>query len=317
MEEEPEVDSQSSTGSKLEGHRRSFAPSTTSSQDRRSSYSRSLPSIPPSPNRRSRVYSRPATPPPPVPPLPAEVFLPSFNPLLLEFHPENVLDPSQTIVALETSTETYRTTWATLMAYPSHLSRYLQTLLLGQQAGEHGTTSDDVPIQSRESSSKDNTSHLGAHIFLDRASTSYTHILQYMRTPTATPTTLPWAIQLESSTSVRIEALLALRDEAKYLDLDLLYRLCCSELGIESSPNASPKSVSFPQLEENMRENFHQRKRVSAATTAVESPLIPTTSIVLDDYFPSASFLKSRTRSNSRSSKAAPVPPPVAQSGWI
>ena len=159
LEEESEADSHS-TRSKVETRRRSLAPSVTSSQDRRSSYSRSLPSIPPSPSRR--VYSRPATPPPPVPPLPVEVFLPSFNPILLEFHPENVLEWSQTIVTLETSTETYRTTWSTLMTYPSNLSRYLESLLLGQQTHEVSQSED----------SKGSQSHVGAHIFLDRPSTS-------------------------------------------------------------------------------------------------------------------------------------------------
>jgi hypothetical protein len=166
LEEEPETDSQSS-GSKVDEQRRSFAHSIASgSQDHRSSYSRrSFASVPPSPNRRA--YSRPATPPPPVPPLPVEAFLPSFNPIVLEFHPENVIEWSQTIVVLETSTSTHKTTWSTLMNYPSNMSRYLQSLL--QQTAESITT-DDSAAEAQEA--KGTPSHLGAHIFLDRPSPS-------------------------------------------------------------------------------------------------------------------------------------------------
>ena len=41
---------------------------------------------------------------------------------------------------------------------------------------------------------------------------------------------LPRAVQLTSSSSSRLEALLELRDEARYLNLDELYDLCCAEL---------------------------------------------------------------------------------------
>lgn len=59
------------------------------------------------------------------------------------------------------------------------------------------------------------------------------HILSYLRTPVSTPecpAVLPRAAQLTSSSSSRLEALLELRDEARYLDLDELYKLCSDEL---------------------------------------------------------------------------------------
>ena len=62
---------------------------------------------------------------------------------------------------------------------------------------------------------------------------SYTHILSYLRSPPSTPdqpAVLPRAVQLTSSSSSRLEALLDLRDEARYLDLTELYDLCCNEL---------------------------------------------------------------------------------------
>lgn len=41
---------------------------------------------------------------------------------------------------------------------------------------------------------------------------------------------LPRGVQLLSSSSSRLEALLELRDEARYLELDELYKLCTDEL---------------------------------------------------------------------------------------
>ena len=98
-----------------------------------------------------------------MPPLPSEVLLPNFNPILLEFHPENVEDPAQTIVILDTATETYRTTWATLTAYPSNLSRYLQNLLVEPKKMHQTSDGQETSISK---------THLGAHVFLDRPSTS-------------------------------------------------------------------------------------------------------------------------------------------------
>lgn len=61
----------------------------------------------------------------------------------------------------------------------------------------------------------------------------YAHILSYLRSPVSTPENpamLPRAAQLTSSSSSRLEALLELRDEARYLDLDELYKLCTEEI---------------------------------------------------------------------------------------
>ena len=57
--------------------------------------------------------------------------------------------------------------------------------------------------------------------------------MTYLRSP---PTTidhtpaLPHAVQLHTTTTARIEALVALRDEARYLGLDDLHKLCVDEL---------------------------------------------------------------------------------------
>lgn len=62
---------------------------------------------------------------------------------------------------------------------------------------------------------------------------SYTHILSYLRTPPSPDRapTLPRAVQLAGGTfPTRIEALLELRDEANFLQLEELYALCVDEL---------------------------------------------------------------------------------------
>jgi len=61
----------------------------------------------------------------------------------------------------------------------------------------------------------------------------YIHILSYLRTPLSTsehPAVIPRAVQLASSSRARLEALLELRDEANYLGLEELFKLCNDEL---------------------------------------------------------------------------------------
>ncbi|KAJ3556033.1 hypothetical protein NP233_g12070 [Leucocoprinus birnbaumii] len=79
------------------------------------------------------------------------------------------------------------------------------------------------------------------HIFLDRPSAPYAHILTFLRTPSISPeypATLPRGVQLSSLThstsstlfNAKLEALLELRDEATYIGLDSLHRLCTDEI---------------------------------------------------------------------------------------
>lgn len=65
------------------------------------------------------------------------------------------------------------------------------------------------------------------------AANRYDHILAYLRSsPTSNDhlATLPHAVQLHAATPARLESLLALRDEALYLDLPELVQLCTAEL---------------------------------------------------------------------------------------
>jgi hypothetical protein len=76
-------------------------------------------------------------------------------------------------------------------------------------------------------------STMNIHIFLDRPSAPYAHILSYLRTPlfnSEHPAIIPRAVQLASSSRARLQALLELRDEANYLGLDELFKLCNEEI---------------------------------------------------------------------------------------
>lgn len=63
---------------------------------------------------------------------------------------------------------------------------------------------------------------------------SYTHVLAYLRTLPSIPEqpeTLPRAVQqLGPQSPSRLESLLELCDEASYLGLEALYKLCCREI---------------------------------------------------------------------------------------
>lgn len=63
--------------------------------------------------------------------------------------------------------------------------------------------------------------------------------MTYLRALPSTPENpaiLPRPVQLTSSSSSRLDALLELRDEAKYLDLEELYKLCTDEIRTRHGP---------------------------------------------------------------------------------
>ncbi|KAK7695865.1 hypothetical protein QCA50_000503 [Cerrena zonata] len=187
---------------------------------------------------------------PPVPALPANIPpsppQPPFESILLSPMPTGAVDPTKVLVTLETCTTTYRTTLQTLISRPSYLSTYLKSLLVSQDRDdddERSMRDDDSAFNSifhhhlTSSGLLPQTSG-GVHIFLDRPSAPYAHILAYLRTPNSTPehpATLPRPVQLTSSSNSRLDALLELRDEARYLDLDELYKLCTDEIRLRYS----------------------------------------------------------------------------------
>ena len=76
----------------------------------------------------------------------------------------------------------------------------------------------------------------------------YAHILTYLRSPPDAPSTLSRAIQLLPP-SLRLEALLDLRDEAQYLALDELHSLCIDEISqLLTKRGNSPSGASVHSI---------------------------------------------------------------------
>ncbi|KIY49282.1 hypothetical protein FISHEDRAFT_72622 [Fistulina hepatica ATCC 64428] len=200
---------------------------------------RVLPTPPPSslamrPSLKSNHSSRPVMVFPPVPShLPPAPLPPPFKALLLSAPPAYPLDPSNTMVVLETATQKHRTLLSTLTSRPSNLTDYLNSVVpsdvsLGSPSSAYSDNYEEPRFWAGPSSCTTAT----IHIFLDRPSAPYEHILTYLRTPSGSIDSpgLPRAAQLQCSTIDRLRMLLDLRDEATYLALDMLAKLCTDEL---------------------------------------------------------------------------------------
>ncbi|KAI0349418.1 hypothetical protein OH77DRAFT_1594237 [Trametes cingulata] len=195
---------------------------------------------------------------------------PPFDAILVSPMPNSTLDPSKIIVSLETSTATHRTTMATLVSRPSHLASYLLGLFPTSDADAHSVYSTSSEVDSSFNSIFHH--HLASsgvlaqastnlHVFLDRPSAPYAHILTYLRSPHSTsdsPATLSHAARLNGS-SARLEALLELRDEACYLGLAELEKLCADEL---RHRQATPSSLGL---------GLHMRGFSNASSHSVRS----------------------------------------------
>ncbi|KAI9001030.1 hypothetical protein BD414DRAFT_451969 [Trametes punicea] len=164
-----------------------------------------------------------------------------FDAILVSPVPNSTLDSSKIIVSLETSTAMHRTTMATLVSRASHLASYLHGLFPSTDTDTQSVYSSNSEADSSFNSifqhhlaSSGVLTHASTnlHIFLDRPSAPYAHILAYLRSPHSTPeapAVLPHAARLNGSWA-RLEGLMELRDEACYLGLDELERLCNDEL---------------------------------------------------------------------------------------
>ncbi|KAJ7507878.1 hypothetical protein B0H11DRAFT_1705523 [Mycena galericulata] len=187
---------------------------------------------------------------PVVPALPANISSspspPPFNPILVSEAPSPTVDRSRIIVSLETCTATYRTTLDTLSSRPSFLSSYIASLFGRRRSDSvassvYSTASDDMSTYRRHLTSQGllPQSSSSVHIFLDRPSDPYAHILNYLRSPCASPEgpeVLP-----PRATKAGLDGLLELRDEASYLGLDGLHKLCVEEIRQQHRPR--PRST--------------------------------------------------------------------------
>jgi hypothetical protein len=102
----------------------------------------------------------------------------------------------------------------------------------------------------------------------------YAHVLTYLRSPTASPATLPRAAQLTTTSSSRLEALLELRDEAVFLGLDELAKLCADELAARHRARAASR-MSHARTGSGASESAHSRtpSHDSTRTLVMASPV--------------------------------------------
>ncbi|PPQ98497.1 hypothetical protein CVT24_003988 [Panaeolus cyanescens] len=197
-----------------------------------------------------------------VPPLPPHIAAstqpPPFTAILLSEPPSNMIDPSKLIITIETCTQTYKTTFATINSRPSHLSEYVQSILGRPEyensfnsltASVYSTASDDMATYRHHLTSQGLVpSTASLHIFLDRASAPYAHILNYLRTPSVRgqPETLPRALQILASNSPasKLDSLIEVRDEAAFLNLEGLHKLCTDEIRLRYGPRMHTRGNS-------------------------------------------------------------------------
>ncbi|KIK95581.1 hypothetical protein PAXRUDRAFT_826853 [Paxillus rubicundulus Ve08.2h10] len=221
--------------------------------------------LPPAPNAarrpslKPRLRSSSSGSSNPVPALPANIaptpLQPPFDAILLSSAPDSAIDPSKIVITLETCTMTHRTSLRSLTSRPSYLSSYVTSLLspASETASIYSNASDVSLAQQNIKFNSVFYDHLASsgclrqsstniHVFLDRPSAPYAHILTYLRSLPGTPEqpeALPHAVQLGSSSRSRLECLLELRDEASYLGLDELHKLCCYEINHRHSTTHS------------------------------------------------------------------------------
>lgn len=153
---------------------------------------------------------------------------PPFRAILLSDAPSCTVDRSKVVVTLETCTNTHKTTFDTLTSQPSRLSEFLAGLFprarnMSDASSVYSTSSDDMQayrtsLQLASTAFSHSPFHL--HVFLDRPSESYPHILAYLRCHPQYPRLL----------RLDIATLLDLRDEATFLGLTGLQALCAEEI---------------------------------------------------------------------------------------
>jgi hypothetical protein len=144
---------------------------------------------------------------------------------------------------------------------------------------------------------------------------SYAHILSYLRTPLSTPehpAIVPRAVQLGSSSRTRLEALLELRDEANYLGLEELFRLCNDELfSRRSVAHQARGSVSSLHSLHTVQEDTEPREtgRSSSRSSSKSTRAAPQTNGTIRE--------RSRSRSREENAENTPSSRQAQIASWI
>ncbi|KZO93743.1 hypothetical protein CALVIDRAFT_539656 [Calocera viscosa TUFC12733] len=269
------------SGSSAQLHIRTPPPRTTATP-RRSSLKRSGHDVPPSPS---------------FPPIAVAPFnrliadqsaLPPFEPQLLVGPPPPGTYSKNSLVTLETSSMTMRTTIDTLTSRPSQLAQHILSLCPNPPSGPAKVPSETL------------------HIFLDRPSPPYHIILAYLRLPRSQTNelpALPRAVQLPShsqTTSMigvsKLEALLDLRDEARWLGLEELEAMCETEL--RNAGLVKPKQATIAEEAEPRASSESEAPATTASSAASVTP----------------SFSSSRDETNIVLAQARNFPTPPASS---
>ncbi|KAK0482103.1 hypothetical protein EDD18DRAFT_1112735 [Armillaria luteobubalina] len=236
---------------------------------------------------------------------------PPFRAILLSDAPTSTVDRSKVIVTLETCTHTHKTTFDTLTSQSSHLSDFLAGLFprtrnMSDASSIYSTNSDDMqacqtPLQLAPTGFSHSPFYL--HVFLDRPSEPYPHILAYLRCHP----------QYSRLPRLDIGALLDLRDEATFLGLTGLQALCAEEIRrlatVAPSVHSMCASVHSNLLERTGREM--QRPGTGTGTAHDTEKSLSDGGVGFRSPPTPQSWTKSRTReSTSTSSRRSPA-------GWI
>ncbi|KAF9652166.1 hypothetical protein BDM02DRAFT_197686 [Thelephora ganbajun] len=270
---------------------------------------------------------------PPSPPLPP------FDPILLSTIPSLPIDPKKTIITLETSTESFKTTMATLISREDcYFNKYFSKTLMEARKNQHSEASS---VYSQSSGIEENldsinsifANHISAsgllaptpaalHVFLDRPSAPYTHILTYLRTPTSPdqPGVLPRAVKLSHKClPAKTETLLELRDEANFLNLEELSRLCTEELSKYTPATSSLKSTTSSSVRSSKRpsithaQSHHQlgMRSKNLSTHSIHQFAEDPNETEFDTHIPTPNSSAPSSREGSRhEATATPTPAP-------
>ncbi|KAG8911629.1 hypothetical protein FRC01_005611, partial [Tulasnella sp. 417] len=254
---------------------------------------------------------------------------PKFNAVLLSSNLDAKSSrKSQVIVTLETSTEVFKTTLTTLTSRPSHAVAWFESVIksggeepIEEEREEQGeeepasTTSsyppspftrvfqDHLTSQGLRSSVP---SYREIHLFMDRSSAPYPHILNYLRSPVES-TALPRAVQLGEAPSptsthdaAKVDALLELRDEAAYLGLEGLVLLCEVEL----------RKWFVASRRHSSQQHKPTQSTSTAGTTAVASRPTSTSSPRTSAVVPATTSVTTTVAPITTSTSGPPPPPP-------